>query len=357
MKYVNLRSFANKQLNLAEIRRGRVRLWSRPVHLTVEPTLRCNSNCVMCNRNAVRREEVTRSGFLSWATLENLDPFLPWAERVLFGGFGESLLHPEYVPMLRHIKRKGPEVYFYTNGILLTPETSRELAEAGVDQISVSFGGARPETYRRVRGVEMGPILENLLALKEIRASRKDGTPKVTFNIVAMNSVLEEMQEILELAAVLGVSEVSMPNLAVQRPELTGESPWVDLPRSRKILAQAAQTAARLGIHLDPPDLHESRGSCNALFRAMTLAWDGLVLSCPMERFILGDVHRTPVREIWNGPAMTRLRQRQREQGLAKVCPNCSCWDNRPEAFMQPHENSRVFATDLRETGEMSRRR
>jgi MoaA/NifB/PqqE/SkfB family radical SAM enzyme len=351
MKYVNLKSFSNKYLNAAEIRAGRTRLGSRPVHITIEPTLKCNSNCVMCNRNAVRKEEVGRSGFLSWSTLKKLDPFLPWAERVLFGGFGESLLHPEYIPMLRHIKRRGPEVYFYTNGILLTPETSMKLLDAGVDQISISFGGGHPGTYRRVRGVEMAPIVDNLRALRKIRDSRTGDTPKVTFNIVAMNSVLDEMQEILELASNLGVSEVSMPNLTVQKPELEAESPWIDTARSRRILKKAGETAERLGIHLEPPDLTVSRGSCTALFKSMTITWDGLVLSCPMERFIIGNVNHGPVRKIWNGAGMIRLRRKQLAAGIETLCPNCFCWNNRPEAFLNPHYNSREFATDLRKNG------
>ena len=162
MEYVNFRSFVNKFMNRLEMKVGRSVFYSRPVHLIIEPTLRCNIRCPICNKVAVRKHEEKNSDFLSWSTLRRVSPFLKWTEHVCFAGFGEPLLHPEYSAMLRYIKSHGPSVFLYTNGILLTPDTSRSLIEAGVDLISVSFGGAKPETYRKIRASEMGPIMENL---------------------------------------------------------------------------------------------------------------------------------------------------------------------------------------------------
>jgi len=354
MNYVNAPSFANKTLNRLEIKSGRSRLLSRPVHIAVEPTLQCNSNCVMCNRNAVRKEEVKKGGFLSWSTLEALSPFLRWAETVLFGGFGEPLLHPEYTAMVRYIKDHGPEVYFFTNGMLLTRPTCEELIDAGVDLISVSFGGASPETFRRIRGVEMGPIVENLKAFRKLREEKGTSKPAIHLNVVAMNSVLAELDEILLLASELGITEVTLPNLGVQRQDLSPESPWNDLENARKLLASAEKTSERYGIRLVPPDLSIRKLTCHQLFKSLTVTWDGRILSCPLERYILGNVTEAPLRKIWNDPAVVDLRKRFLTDGIESTCPNCLCWDNRPEAFLHPHENSRAFAQDLRKTRKTS---
>ncbi len=349
MKYVHARSFLNKYLNRLEIRAHRTRLLSRPVYLSIEPTLMCNSRCIMCNRNAVRKEEVSHvTGFLSWTTLKSLYPLLVWSERVLFGGFGEPLLHPEYVSMLAYIKSCGPEVYFFTNGILLTPEVSQGLIDAGADQISVSFGGATAETYRRIRGVDMAPIVEHLEVLRALKQKRGIKKPIVTFNVVAMNSVLKELDDLIELAAHLGVSEITMPNLSVQDEQMRSESPWYDLSTARVVLTRASRLAARYGIVFIPPNLTPQRIPCWSLFNSLTVAWDGLVLSCPMERYILGSIPEEDPCAVWNKPSIIALRQKVLRSGIHTVCPNCFCWDNRPEAFLHPHENSRVFAHDLR---------
>jgi len=350
MKYVNARSFLNKRLNILEKKARRTRLLSRPVYLHVEPTLRCNSFCVMCNRSAVRQGEDRDAGFLSWDTLAALRPFLPWAEQVLFGGFGEPLLHPDYVPMLSHLKSLGPEVYFITNGILLTPDKARGLLDAGVDRIHVSFGGATPETYRAVRGVPMEPIVENLRALKRLKEQRGLGRPRVSLNIVAMNRVIPEMEAVVRLAAELGVEEIDMPHLSVQKPQLRAESPWLDPARAAPFLERAAAEARRAGIAFRPPDFTARMTRCTQLFDSLSITWDGRVLSCPMERHILGDLSRESVASVWNRPELARLRARVLAEGLERVCPNCFCWDSRAERYLEPHPNARTFATDIRTT-------
>lgn len=349
MEFVSSRSFVNKYLNRLEVRSGRVWLLSRPVHVAVEPTLRCNADCLMCNHAAVLRAEDPGSlGLLAWSTLVRMRPFLRWAERVLFGGFGEPLLHPELVPMIRYIKRQGPRVYFFTNGALLGRERAEGLIEAGLDQIFVSFGGADPETYKRIRGVEMETVVENVRALSALKADRGTDRPRITFNVVSLNTLLGQLGEILRLAAELGVAEVAMPNLSVEHAHLADESPWNDLDRARRRIAEAETVAASLGLKLVPPDLNERQGSCEELFTSLTVGWDGRVLSCPLERYIIGDVNaETPV-QIWNGPGMQGLRRRMRQEGIQTVCPNCFCWDNRPEPFLNPHPNFRSFAQDLR---------
>src|SRR6185369_520148 len=150
MFYVNAKSFVNKLVNRAEIKLGRSRLLSRPVELTMEPTLECNSNCVMCNRNFSRQEVKQTKGFLSWDVFNKVRPFFPTAERVLFGGFGEPLMHPHYLEMLKEIKKSGPFVYVFTNGILLNEMVGKELVDAGMDMICVSMGGATKETYHKI---------------------------------------------------------------------------------------------------------------------------------------------------------------------------------------------------------------
>ena len=94
MYFVNKRSFANKILNRLEMKAKRIRMLSRPVELTLEPTLKCNSNCLMCNRNFSRAETKQAEGFLSWATFRKVQPFFQTAERVLFGGFGKCYGSP-----------------------------------------------------------------------------------------------------------------------------------------------------------------------------------------------------------------------------------------------------------------------
>ena len=67
-------------------------------------------------------------------------------------------------------------------------------------------------------------------------------------------------------------------------------------------------------------------------------------MSCSQERFITGDLNRNSIEKIWNSEGMIKLRRDYYDKGLSKIYAKCSCWDNRPEIFLDPWENARQFA-------------
>ncbi len=348
MRYINARSFTNKRLNKLEIKLKRTRLRSKPVEISLEPTLRCNSNCVMCNRQFVRKDQVRHSGFLSWEVFDKVRPFFPYAERVLLGGFGEALLHPDYIEMVKEVKRYGPQVYFFTNAISLKPDIARGLVDAHLDQICVSIGGANPVTHTYVRGTDtLNRVIENIRALNECKASRGNGHPAVSLNVVAMNSVLPEVCDILRLAGELHVESLWMPHLVVQQDEMIEESPWTRVEDSRRYLAEGEKLASELGIEVHFPALDEATGDCLSFFQEIYVTWDGMVLSCPFERYIVGDLASNTLNEIWDGPGYLKLRRSYFERGICEVCPNCSKWSIEPNSHLHPAANSREYAERL----------
>lgn len=51
---------------------------------------------------------------------------------------------------------------------------------------------------------------------------------------------------------------------------------------------------------------------------------------------------------MWNKPGLVCLRKDCHEKGLDELCAKCTCWDNRPEAFLDPWTNSRAYAIRLK---------
>jgi len=348
LRYINAKSFANKQLNKLEIRLKKVGLLSKPIEIHLEPTLRCNASCVMCNRQYVRKEEVRSSGFLTWEIFDKVRPFFPYAEQVLLGGFGEALLHPDYIDMVREIKRYGPQVYFFTNAVSLRPEIAAGLVESGLDLICVSIGGSTSKTHAYVRGADtLGRVIDNIRSLNRIKAENGNGRPDISFNVVAMNSVLPEINGILDLAKELQVGSLWMPQVVAQHQEMIEESPWIRVEEAKRYFREAERKAEELGIELHLPNLDESIGDCLSFFQEINVAWDGKVFSCAFERFILGDLHTHTIEEIWNGPGYVKVRTGYFEKGIQEVCPNCTTWSNEPSAHLHPAANSREFAERL----------
>ena len=345
MYYVNPISLANKVLNRLEVKAGRSRLISRPVEVTVEPTLMCNSDCLMCNRNFHRKGDKNVSGFLTWETLNKVKPFLRTAERVVFSGFGEPLLHPEFLDMARMIKKEGPHVLFFTNALRLTEDIARGLADTDLDAIYVSMGGGTRETYKKIRGVDgFDDVVRNIEALTRYKRLKKKNRPAVYFNVVAMTSVLDELEEIVSLADRIGVEAVDMPNLVVHGDAVKEESLWLCPERATAAFNRASILAERLHVGFRSPRITECRLDCRHFFTSFYLAWDGQVLSCPQERYIIGNVKDTSLSGIWNGSGIIGLREEYHAGGLDSTCPKCPCWDNRSKTHLDSWPNSREYA-------------
>lgn len=345
MQYINFRSFTNELLNVLEIKLKRTHLLSRPIELSLEATMQCNSNCMMCNRNFSRKDAKNAQGFLSWDIFLKVKPFFKYAKRIAFGGFGEALLHPDYLSMLREIKRFNPYVYFFTNGILMTKENGRGLVDEGMDMICVSIGGATQETYKKIRGIDaFGQVVDNIKKITEYKKKTNKKKPIISFNVVAMKSMMHELEALVILARDIGVEHMAFPNMVVQGPEIESESLWLDVENSQRAFQKAKVLADKFNIQFISPCLDIRKFDCKDIFRRMSINWDGSVRSCALERYITGSLKEKDIASIWNSKGMAKLRKDYFEKGIEALCPNCTRWDNKPDAFHKPWINSREFA-------------
>lgn len=342
----DLISMPNLLLNKLETRMRRSTLFSKPLTITLEPTLSCNSDCVMCNRNFSRKETKQATGFLSWDTFNRVRPYFKYARNVLFSGFGEALLHPEYTAMLKEIKKSGPFVFFYTNGIAMKEALGKQLVDIGMDRVCISMGGATKETYKKIRGIDaFESVVENIKHIRDYKHKTGRIKPALFFNIVAMNSVLPELPLIVEMARELEVSNIDMPNMVAQGAEMKTESIWLNLDAAKNEFAEAALLAQKYGIGFNPPNLDPGfKSDCRSLFEIMVVNWDGTVMSCALERYVVGDLKESSIDAIWNSKGMVELRRDYYKKGLNNICPRCTCWDNDPLNFIDPALNSREFA-------------
>lgn len=342
---MNFYSFVNDIINRIEIKLRKTHLISKPVEMAIEPTLQCNSNCIMCNRNFNRKETKYAEGFLSWDILMKAKPFIKYAKRISFGGFGEALLHPEYIAMLKEIKKTNPFVSFFTNGVLMTEEKGRGLVDGGMDMISVSIGGATRETYKKIRGIDaFEEVVNNIMLITKYKRKTGKKRPILSFNVVAMKSLLPELDLLVKLAYDIGVEHIAFPNLVVQGPEIKEESLWLNTEDAEKAFQGAKNLATKFGIEFIPPNLHIGKSDCKNFFKRFCINWDGTIRICSQERYMIGDLKKDSLDSIWNSKGMIRLRRDYYEKGLKSTCPNCTCWDNRPETFLNPWINSREHA-------------
>ncbi|MDI6814495.1 MAG: radical SAM/SPASM domain-containing protein [Dehalococcoidales bacterium] len=178
-----------------------------PRIIQLEVTTACQVRCTFCARTALADRWV--SAHLDWEVFSCLLPFVRGTELVHLQGWGEPLLHPRLWDMAVAIKQRHGRVSLTTNAMLLDEATSREACRIGFDLIAISVAGARAETNDSLRvGCHLDQICANISYLCRLKPR-----PKVNLVMQMMKPNLEELPELVTLAARLGVDEVIAPNL------------------------------------------------------------------------------------------------------------------------------------------------
>jgi len=256
-----------------------------PLIAIVELTNHCNAHCAMCDRNTMTR----KAGYIDWdlycAIIDQIARYR--IRRVNLNRFGEPLLHPKVVEMVRYAKSKGiKEVSFVTNGMLLDEKKARGLLEAGLDKINISLDGATPETFERIRaGCTYERVTGNLTRLLELRRSKGLQRPYVQINTLLMQDSLDELGQLIEKWRPL-VDEIRLAG-AVQYGN-------VDLNPLK----------AREGIQREPI-------ACSELFWKMIFFWNGDVSVCCEDidgKLTVGNIRNRTIPELWKSEKYRKLR-------------------------------------------------
>jgi len=221
------------------------RLWQ------IESSFACNLACVMCPWKGLR-ERLADNGLMQASVWEALRPHLQEVVEIDFSGGGEPLLQPNLAEWIAEAKQAGCKAGFLSNGTLLDEPTALRMTQAGVDWIALSADGASPETFETIRkGADFRKFCRNVRGLTAMRMGK---IPRVMFNFVMMPSNFEELQDIVRLAADLGVDQVNFKQCDVVRDGkernfgLFASKADRTIRRYEKALAKARKLARKLGV-------------------------------------------------------------------------------------------------------------
>jgi MoaA/NifB/PqqE/SkfB family radical SAM enzyme len=157
-------------------------------------------------------------GIMTPAVWEAIRPYLDRVQSVDFTGGGEPLLQPRLAEWIADATNAGCETGSLSNGLLLNENKLKTILNAGVDWICISMDGASAETYNKIRvGSDLDRVSENVASIARLREGK---FPKTMINFVLMDMNVHQMEEIVRLAARLGVDQVNFKQCDVIRKQL-----------------------------------------------------------------------------------------------------------------------------------------
>lgn len=134
--------------------------------IEIEVTNRCNLSCPYCMRllHGVEERDMTPSEF-DHILRELLTVYRPALGALALSGWGEPLMNPHFVEMLKDpLLKKFPNVFFTTNATLLTQGTIKSLIDAQVlKRINVSLQSSRKKVMETLqRGAKFEEVVTNI---------------------------------------------------------------------------------------------------------------------------------------------------------------------------------------------------
>jgi hypothetical protein len=203
-------------------------------------------------------------------------------------GFGEPLLDTLLAERIQLAKACGlKRTYLVTNASLLFPEISRKIIGAGLDRMKISVYGTGEESYNTtMKRLSFKVTFQNITDFLRIRKDMKKGNPRLILQYI--------------------------PNETNHAKTEKFKALW------------SPMTDTQVGDCLNVSSLHNYGGGraynhlgkrivsvCYFPWTSMSVLWDGTVVTCCMDSNgvqVLGDLNAQSMQDVWNGAALSRIR-------------------------------------------------
>jgi MoaA/NifB/PqqE/SkfB family radical SAM enzyme len=219
--------------------------------LQVESAIACNLRCIMCPWREITKNFENR-GLMSQDIWESIRLHMADIKSIDFTGGGEPLLQPKLAEWIAEANAAGCETGFLSNGLLLKEERLQRILDAGVDWICISMDGADAGIYEAIRiGSNFERVCENVAKIAMLRSGNR---PRTMINFVLMDMNFHQIEDIVRLAAQLGVDQLNFKQCDVIRGEsgkghgLFGVEETKDIRRLKKSLGKARRLAKKLNM-------------------------------------------------------------------------------------------------------------
>ena len=280
-----------------------------PRYLEIEAYDGCNLNCVMC---PLGKDIYDGGGRIPMELfdkiVEQLKDYSNWVKLVCLSRNGEPLLNKNIAKMVKKLKDVGiKRVNFSTNATALTEKRSKELLNAGLDEIRFSIDGYSKEVFEKVRkDANYEKIIKNCLNFIKFR-NELDARTQVQIRFVEQEANTAEISD--------------WKNFWLSKVKST------DIVASKKMHSWGNKLESfegKIDDKLNKP--------CISPFSTLEILHDGTVPLCGCDykpTVVLGNVKNNSLLEIWNSEKFRKIRDHHGSGNRNKIdiCIGCKIWD------------------------------
>jgi MoaA/NifB/PqqE/SkfB family radical SAM enzyme len=203
--------------------------------------------------------------------------------------FGEPLINPDIYKMIDMAEDAGIRTGMSTNGTRLDEKASAKLLDSKLSMLYISLDGATKQTFEKIRiGAKFEKVHANVARFAEMKRAR-NSEMLVRLQMIHMTSTQNEREQFDEEWRDKGFDTIDYKPFHY----------WANQDESLIQIEEAS-----------PPT---PTGACAEPWIGFAILADGTAVPCCNDysaKIPLGDLKTQSLREVWNGPAMMKLRSR-----------------------------------------------
>ncbi len=277
----------------------RAALDALPVEYIVETTAKCNLYCPMCPRETHKQPKADMASPLFQSLVRQAGAT---AEHMMLIGLGEPFMDPHIFERIEFCHRHSISTLLSTNGTFLDEAMSARVLDSPLEQITLSFDGAKKETFEFFRkGAKFEKVRDNFVRFARMKHARRSRV-QVVVQMVAMEANAGEVDDFIAF--------------------------WSAVPGVDQLRIKADET------NLMHPDAGHSASEwkhpCHYLWRGpLYVKQNGDVYPCCQSYMLdgapLANLADQPLAAIWNSPAMLDMRRLHAagRAGEIGICSRC----------------------------------
>jgi radical SAM protein with 4Fe4S-binding SPASM domain len=333
-------------------------MFARPYVISWNLTYRCNLACEHCYLDAGGAPLVDTENFADrselgtedcFRVIDEIAAFAPECLTILTGG--EPLLRRDILEIVRRAAERELWVVVGTNGVCITENLARRLADAGARGLSLSLDALDPDRHDRFRNVR--GAWRNTVEGAEILT--RTGLPFIVQTTVGSHN-LGELDAIADFAherlaakvwnlyflVPTGRGQFVSDITPAQYDEALDSLHRIQRKYDRRMLVNAKCAPHYIKTVLEHGDA-ESRirtysggaGGCPAGTHYMGIRPNGDVTPCPYLPVFAGNLRSSPLADLWTSSGLfTDIRRRSSLGGRCGACEmNGHCGGCRARAY------------------------
>lgn len=275
----------------------------------------CNLRCPYCPTGARRKSGRAERMIDPLLVNRMLDELGKYLISVNLYNWGEPLLHPQIVEIVRMIHNRRIFTKISTNLNTYNKDTLVELCEAGLDYLTVSFSGASQEVYEQYhRRGKLDVVLENIRYVTAYKKKNHLRRPIIEFMYLVFKHNRQEMAAARNIATGLGIDTFR----------------WFAGGGPEEVISDSSSSATN----------SISQKFCHHLWNMLVLNSDGGIMPCCylfFKRDDFGDYSQDQLMQVRNNPLFVTARKLFNASEVADLpgslqhpCLKCEVVHNQP---------------------------